>query len=135
MENKTRELDWYLLDAEGKTVGRFATEIANILRGKNKPTFLPNVDDGDYVVVINADKIAFTGNKEEQKRYYHHTGYLGNLKTYTVADIRKSHPEELIKHAVIGMLPQNKLSKSFSARLKIYTGTEHPHQNIKFKNA
>lgn len=134
MENNKKELDWYLIDAKGEIVGRLATKVADLLRGKKKPSFLPNTDNGDYVVVINADKFVFTGKKEEQKRYYRHTGYLGNLKTFTVEDLKESHPDEVIKHAVEGMLPHNKLSKGFMGRLKIYAGENHPHQNIKFKN-
>lgn len=133
MENKNIEKEWYLFDADGQVVGRLATQIANILRGKNKPTFAANTDNGDYVVVINAEKIVFTGNKSEQKRYYKHTGYLGNLKTFTVDDIKKAHPGQILSHAIEGMLPHNKLSKVFMSHLKIYAGDIHPHQNIKFK--
>lgn len=134
MENNTKELDWYLIDAKAQVVGRLATKVADLLRGKLKPTFLPNTDNGDYVVIINAEKFVFTGKKEEQKRYYRHTGYLGNLKTFTVEDLKTSHPEEVLKHAIEGMLPHNKLSKVFMSHLKIYAGESHPHQNIKFKN-
>jgi len=134
MQNKTIEKDWYFFDADQRVLGRLATEIATLLRGKNKPGFLPNVDNGDHVVVINAGKVVLTGKKEEQKRYYKHTGYLGNLKTYTVADLREKHPEELLNHAIRGMLPKNKLSDLFMGHLHSYVGESHPHQNVKFKN-
>jgi len=130
--NENRE--WYLFDANKKVVGRLATQIADLLRGKNKPNFMPNIDQGDYVVVINADKVILTGNKEDQKRYYKHTGYIGNLKIKTVAEIRESDPEYILKHAVTGMLPDNKLRDGFLSRFKIYAGSKHPHQNIKFVN-
>jgi large subunit ribosomal protein L13 len=134
MQNKSTEKDWYIFDAKGKVLGRLATEIATLLRGKNKPGFLPNIDNGDHVVVLNAKEVALTGKKEEQKRYYKHTGYLGNLKTYTVPELREDHPEEIINHAVRGMLPKNKLSDLFMGRLNVYAGDTHPHQNVKFKN-
>lgn len=132
LENSQR--NWYIFDAKGKTLGRLATEIADLLRGKKKPIFVNNQDCGDYVVVLNAGKVELTGKKEEQKRYYKHTGYIGNLKTKTVPEIREQKPEFLIKHAVEGMLPKNKLQDKFMARLKVYTGKEHPHQNVKFVN-
>ena len=135
MENNEIEKDWYFFDAKGEIVGRLATKVADLLRGKNKPSFLPNTDNGDFVVIINAEKFVFTGKKEEQKRYYRHTGYLGNLKTFTVEDLREKHPEEVLRHAIEGMLPHNKLAKNFMKRLKIYAGAEHPHGKIKFKNA
>jgi len=135
LENKDNQnRDWYLLDAKDKVLGRLATEIANILRGKSKVEFVLNQDLGDYVVVINADKFILTGKKTEQKMYYHHTGYLGNLKTETVADKIKKHPGEILKLAVSGMLPHNRLHDGFLGRLKIYAEDSHPHQNIKFKN-
>lgn len=133
-QNKTTEnRDWYLFDAEGKVLGRMATAIADLLRGKKKVDFAPNADGGDFVVVVNADKFILTGKKEEQKRYYKHTGYLGNLKTFTVADYRKKKPGKIVEEAVRGMLPKNKLQDKFMARLKIYAGSEHPHLNAKFK--
>jgi large subunit ribosomal protein L13 len=134
MQNKTTEKEWYLFDAKGKVLGRLSTEIATLLRGKSKPGFLPNVDNGDHVVVINANKVVLTGKKEEQKRYYKHTGYLGNLKTYTVPELREDNPEEIINHSVRGMLPKNKLADLFMGRLNVYAGDTHPHQNVKFKN-
>ena len=132
-ENKPK--NWYLIDADGKILGRIATEIATLLRGKNTADFAPNRDDGNFVVVTNADKVILTGRKEEQKRYYRHTGYLGNLKTATVADLRKKDPTEILRQAVSGMLPHNRLQKVFMKRLKLYIGKEHPHIANKFINA
>jgi large subunit ribosomal protein L13 len=126
--------DWYLIDAKDKALGRVATEIADLLRGKKKVDFAPNADKGDYVVVINADKFVLTGKKEETKRYYKHTGYLGNLKTTTVAELKEKKPGEVLKKAVTGMLPKNKLQDEFLGRLKVYADETHPHANVKFKN-
>lgn len=131
---KNNEKQWYLFDAKDAVLGRLSTEIANILRGKNKPTFQSNLDNGDYVVVINAAKVVLTGKKEDQKRYYKHTGYIGNLKTTAVSELREKKPEEIIKHAVSGMLPKNRLRDDFMGRLKIYKGSSHPHTNAKFVN-
>lgn len=131
-ENQNRK--WYLWNAEGQVLGRLSTQIADTLRGKKKTSFEKNKDVGDYVVIINANKIVLTGNKEEQKRYYKHTGYLGNLKTTTVPELRASKPEKIIEHAVGGMLPKNKLKDVFMGRLKIYSGKDHPHVNVKFEN-
>lgn len=134
LQNSTkRELDWYLIDAEGLPVGRVATQIADLLRGKKKVDFMPNTDGGDHVVVVNADKVILTGHKEDQKRYYTHSGYLGNLKTKTVKDMRKDYPTEILKHAVYGMISNNKLKDGFTARLHMFVGPEHTHKNIKFK--
>lgn len=132
LNNENR--DWYLFDAEGQRLGRLSTEIANHLRGKNKVLFRDNYDNGDYVVVLNCAKIELSGNKENDKVYRHHTGYLGNLKTVTFQQLKASKPEEIIKRSVLGMLPKNKLRDQFIKRLKIYPGAIHPHQNIKFKN-
>jgi large subunit ribosomal protein L13 len=131
--NDNSNRDWYLIDAKGIALGRTATSVANLLRGKNKVNFMPNMDQGDFVVVINADKFVLTGKKEEQKRYYKVTGYLGNMKTTTVPEMMKSKPGEIMKIAVLGMLPKNKLQDKFIGRLKVYSSDEHPHQNIKFK--
>ncbi len=120
--------NWYLVDAANKTVGRLAVKIANILRGRNKPTFAPQSDVGDFVVVINADKARFTGNKEEQKIYTRFSGYPGGLKRIPAGVMRRQHPDYLITHAVKGMLPNNHLSRRLIARLKVYAGTEHPHK-------
>ncbi|MEQ9619339.1 MAG: 50S ribosomal protein L13 [Deltaproteobacteria bacterium] len=121
------EKKWYLIDGEGKTVGRVATKIAALLRGKEKPQFTPHADTGDFVIIVNADKLNFTGKKWEQKKYYWHTGYPGGIKSITAEDLAKKHPEDIIKKAVWGMLPKNKWQKKLIARLKIYTGNEHPH--------
>lgn len=133
-EITTENRNWYLLDAKGKILGRLATEIADLLRGKNKTSFAPNADGGDNVVVINADQFILTGKKEEQKRYYKHTGYLGNLKTTTVGELKEKKPGEVLKIAVNGMLPKNRLQKKFLARLKLYSTEAHPHADIKFVN-
>lgn len=121
------EKKWHLIDGEGKTVGRVATKIAALLRGKEKPQFTPHADTGDFVIVVNADKLNFTGKKWEQKKYYWHTGYPGGIKSITAEDLSKKHPEDIIKKAVWGMLPKNKWQKKLITRLKIYTGKEHPH--------
>ena len=118
---------WYLIDGEGKTVGRVATKIANLLRGKEKPQFTPHADTGDFVIVVNAEKMKLTGKKWEQKTYYWHTGYPGGIKSITAEDLVKKHPEDILKKAVWGMLPKNKWQKKLITRLKIYAGNEHPH--------
>lgn len=118
---------WFLVDAEGKVLGRLATEIANILRGKNKPTFTPHLDMGDYVVVINAEKVKLTGNKEAQKEYITHSGYLGHLKRRPYKTIQQINPKRILLEAVSGMLPKNRLRKHILAKLSIYAGAEHPH--------
>jgi large subunit ribosomal protein L13 len=127
---KTEEVnrDWYLVDAENQVLGRIATTIANVLRGKNKPTFTPSVDTGDFVIVVNAAKIALTGNKLADKMYYHHSGYPGGIKSITAGKLLEKKPEDLIKHAVKGMLPKNKLARHMLNKLKIYSGSEHPHK-------
>ena len=119
--------EWLLVDAEGKTLGRLSSEIARRLRGKHKPEFTPHVDTGDYVVVINAEKIAVTGRKMSDKVYYHHTGYIGNLKSITLEKLLDKAPERVIQSAVKGMLPKNPLGRAMIKKLKIYAGTEHPH--------
>lgn len=119
---------WLLVDATDKTVGRLAVKIANILRGKTKPTFSPQVDTGDFVVVINAEKIKLTGRKEEQKIYQRYSGYRSGLKELTAASMRERHPERLIELAVRGMLPKNALGRKVIKRLKAYAGPEHPHE-------
>ena len=123
-----REDKWWLVDAQGLTLGRMATQIANILRGKHKPTFTPHVDTGDFVVVINPEKIALKGNRSEQKVYYRHTGYFGGLKETPYKKMLASKPEFIIREAVKGMLPKNKLSQQIIKKLKIYKGSEHPHE-------
>lgn len=121
------EKKWYLIDGEGKTVGRLATTIANILRGKNKPQYTPHADIGDYVVVVNADKLHFTGDKWNQKTYYRHTNHPGGIKETKASDLLETQPDEIIKKAVWGMLPKNKWQPKLLTRLKVYAGTEHPH--------
>jgi len=122
------ERKWYVIDAKDKIVGRLATKIATILRGKHKPVFTPHVDTGDFVIVINADKVRFTGKKLEKKIYYKHTGYIGHLKEITAKEMLQKKPEEIIRLAVKGMLPKNKMRKKLLKKLKIYRGEEHPHQ-------
>ena len=119
---------WHLIDAEGKTLGRLSTEIAKLLRGKHKVTFTPHVDGGDYVVVINADKIEVTGKKRDNKVYRHHTGYIGNLKEINFKKLQEKKPEEIIRLSVSGMLPKNKLRAPMMKRLRIFAGSEHTHQ-------
>lgn len=124
-EEVTRE--WFVVDAAGKSVGRLAVFIADILRGRNKPIYTPHVDTGDFVVVINAEKIKFTGNKEEGKIYQDYSGYPSGRTERNAATIRKIHPERIIMQAVEGMLPKNRLSRQTIKRLKVYVGAEHPH--------
>lgn len=118
---------WFIFDATGQTLGRFASRIAKVLMGKNKPTYTPNVDNGDFVVVINAEKIKVTGKKLTDKIYYHHTGYIGNLKAETLKERLEKKPEEVIVDAVWGMLPKTRLGRKMIKKLKVYRGSEHPH--------
>jgi large subunit ribosomal protein L13 len=120
--------DWYVIDAEGKTLGRLATEIARRLRGKHKPEYTPHVDTGDYIIVVNAEKIGVTGNKESDKMYHHHTGYVGNLKSVSLGKLRKTFPDRIINKAVEGMLPKNPLGRAMFKKLKVYAGPNHDHQ-------
>ena len=122
------ERAWWLVDAEGKTLGRLATEVARVIRGKHKPMFTPHLDVGDYVVVINAEKVAVSGNKEEQKQYMFYSGYVGNEKYRNLADFREKRPTFIIEHAVKGMLPKNRLASQMLKKLKIYAGPDHPHE-------
>lgn len=119
---------WHVVNADGKVLGRIATEIARYLRGKHKPTFCNFQDNGDFIVVVNAEKVHLTGNKWDDKTYYRHTGYMGGIKSQTAKEVREKRPEELIKMAVRGMLPKNKLGRAQLKKLKVYTGIEHPHQ-------
>jgi large subunit ribosomal protein L13 len=119
--------DWFVVDAEGKTLGRLATAIAATLRGKNKPIFTPHVDTGDFVIVLNAGKVKVTGKKETQKQYYRHSNYPGGLKTTSLRDMRARHPERIIENAVRGMLPHNTLGRQQFKKLKVFTGPNHPH--------
>ena len=120
--------DWYLVDAENQVLGRIATQIANVLRGKNKPTFTPSVDTGDFVIVVNAEKIALTGNKMADKMYYSHSGFPGGIKSITAGKLLDKKPEDLIRKAVKGMLPKNKLARHMLSKLKVYAGSAHPHK-------
>jgi large subunit ribosomal protein L13 len=122
----TRE--WYLVDAEGKTLGRLATQIADTLRGKRKPQYTPHIDTGDFVIVVNAEKIQVTGNKLDQKRYYRHSGYPGGLRSRTLREQLERRPTEVLRVAVKGMLPKNRLARQQITKLKIYAGPEHPHE-------
>ena len=123
VENK-----WFLVDAEGETVGRLAVKLANILRGKNKPIYTPHVDCGDYLVVINADKVKFSGRKEEDKMYRKYTGYMGGLKEQNTTEVRRREPEKIIRQAVWGMMPKGKLGRRQYKKLKVFAGNEHPHE-------
>ena len=126
---KTSEIErqWYVVDAEGQTLGRLATRIADTLRGKRKPEFTPHVDTGDFVVVVNAEKITVTGNKLQAKMYHRHSGYPGGLRSRTLAEQLDRRPTEVIRKAVKGMLPRNRLARQQLTKLKVYTGPEHPH--------
>lgn len=123
----TIERKWYVVDAEGKTLGRLAAEVAKVLRGKNKPTFTPHVDTGDHVIVINAEKVRFTGKKLEQKTYFRHSGYPGGSTFVTLGNMLAKHPERIVEMAVRGMLPKNKLGTQIYRKLNVYAGPEHPH--------
>ena len=121
------ERKWYVVDAEGKTLGRMASAVAAILRGKNKPTYTPHVDCGDYVIVINADKVAVTGKKRQEKIYKRHTGFPGGLRELTFEELMEKHPEDVVKHAIKGMMPTGKLGRQMYKKLKVYAGPEHNH--------
>jgi len=126
---KPHEVDhkWYVVDAENQVLGRMATQIAKHLRGKHKPIYTPHVDTGDYIVVINADKVRVTGKKTQDKKYYHHTGYPGGIKETNFEKLQDEHPERIIEKAVRGMLPKNPLGRAMLKKLKVYAGTDHPH--------
>jgi large subunit ribosomal protein L13 len=121
------ERRWFVVDAEGQTLGRLASEIAQILRGKHKPTYAPHVDGGDYVIVVNAEKVAVTGSKELTKMYYRHSGYPGGLTEMSLAELREKHPDRIIESAVKGMLPKTKLGRQILGKLRVYAGPDHPH--------
>ena len=123
----TVERKWYVVDAEGKTLGRLASEVANVLRGKNKPTYTPHIDTGDYVIVVNAEKIQVTGKKLDQKIYYHHSEYVGGMKEATLREMMQKKPEFVITHAVKGMLPQGPVGRQMLKKLHVYAGPEHNH--------
>jgi len=122
----TRE--WYMADANGQTLGRFATKVANVLMGKHKPAYTPGVDMGDFVVVVNCERVVVTGNKLEEKIYYRYSGYPGGLKETKLRDMLDKHPDRVIKSAVKGMLPKNKLGRRYLKKLKVYAGPDHPHE-------
>ena len=119
--------DWYLVDAEGQVLGRLASGIATVLRGKHKPTYSPHLDMGDFVIVTNAEKVKTTGAKESQKKYWRHTGFPGGLKLTPLEDVRRTHPDRIIRRAVKGMLPHNSLGRQLLRHLKVYAGAAHPH--------
>ena len=125
---KDIERRWYVVDAEGKTLGRLASEVAKVLTGKNKPAYVPHMDVGDFVIVVNAEKVRVTGRKLDQKRYYRHSQYPGGLRSISLRDQLRRFPERVIQHAVKGMLPKNTLGKHQLSKLKVYAGGEHPHQ-------
>ena len=125
---ETVERKWYVVDADGMTLGRLASQVAAILRGKNKPTFTPHVDTGDHVIVINAAKVVLTGKKLDQKVYYHHSGYAGGLKETKYRKLMAEKPEFAVKHAVIGMLPKGPLGRQMARKLRVYAGAEHEHE-------
>jgi large subunit ribosomal protein L13 len=120
--------DWYVVDASGRTLGRLASEIARIVRGKHKPIYSPAADVGDYVIVVNAEKVLVTGRKMDQKVYYRHSGYPGGLKEVTLRRMLEEHPTRVVEHAVRGMLPKNRLGRKMFKKLKVYAGPEHPHE-------
>ena len=124
---KTADIDrkWYVVDAEGLVLGRLASQVANILRGKNKPIYTPNVDTGDYVIIVNADKVVLTGKKLDQKIYYHHSGYAGGLKETTYRRLMAEKPELAVRHAIVGMLPKGPLGRKMAKKLKVYAGDQH----------
>lgn len=125
---ETVERSWFVVDAEGKALGRIASEIARRLRGKHKAVYTPHVDTGDYIVVVNAEKVRVTGNKETDKTYYHHSGYPGGLKSITLDKLRASHPERIIESAVRGMLPKGPLGRDMYRKLRVYAGPAHKHE-------
>jgi len=127
---KAKEIErrWHVVDAEGRPLGRLASEVAQILRGKHRPTFTPHLDNGDFVVIVNASKVKVTGRKPEQKVYYRHTGYMGGLKTTPLAEMLARHPERVVQRAVKGMLPHNRLARQLLRHLKVYGGPDHPHE-------
>jgi len=127
MNKETAQNDWYVIDAEGKTLGRMAAEIAHRLRGKHKPEYTAHVDTGDYIVVVNAEKVKVTGKKATDKMYYRHTGYPGGLKTRSFNEMIEKAPEDVVKLAVKGMMPRTPLGRAMLRKLKVYTGTQHPH--------
>lgn len=127
MRKEDVKRDWWVVDATGKTVGRLATHVASILRGKNKPWFTPHVDTGDFVIIVNADKVKLEGKRVEMKEYFHHTGYPGGAIVRSFKELMNTNPEYVLEHAVKGMLPKNRLGRQIIKKLKVYAGNEHPH--------
>jgi large subunit ribosomal protein L13 len=125
---KDVERQWHVIDASGKTLGKLATQVANLLMGKHKPTFVPYLDTGDFVIVLNATKVKVTGKKPKQKTYYRHSGYPGGIKSETYEEVMAAHPTRVIEHAVKGMLPHNRLGRAMFKKLKVYAGDSHPHK-------
>ena len=119
--------NWYVIDAEGVNLGRLATKVATMLRGKHKPTYTPHIDCGDYIIIVNADKVNLTGNKLEDKKYYNHSMYTGGLRERTAKEMKEKYPVEMVERAVKGMLPHNRLGREMYKKLFVYTGSEHPH--------
>lgn len=126
-KTETVKRDWFIVDADGKTLGRLATEIARRLRGKHKPEYTPHVDTGDYIIVVNAEKVRVTGNKAKDKMYYNHSGFIGGMKSISFEKLIQKKPEQVIERAVKGMLPKNPLGRAMFRKLKVYAGTEHKH--------
>jgi large subunit ribosomal protein L13 len=126
-DSKTIERKWYVVDAEGKTLGKVATNVAHVLRGKHRPYFSPDREVGDYVIVVNADKVDLTGRKKDQKMYYRHSGYLGGLKAFNFREMVRKNPIYPVEHAVKGMLPKNRLGRKILKNMKVYAGPDHPH--------
>jgi large subunit ribosomal protein L13 len=126
-KQETVKREWFVIDATDKILGRLSTEIARRLRGKHKPEYTPHVDTGDYIVIVNADKVRVTGNKEHDKIYYHHTGFIGSLKSVNLSKLRKEHPERILEKSVKGMLPKNSLGRTMFKKLKVYAGATHEH--------
>ncbi len=126
-KQETVKREWFVIDATDKILGRLSTEIARRLRGKHKPEYTPHVDTGDYIVIVNADKVRVTGNKEQDKIYYHHTGFIGSLKSVNLSKLRKEHPERILEKSVKGMLPKNSLGRTMFKKLTIYAGATHEH--------
>ena len=122
------ERKWYVVDAEGMVLGRLASQVASILRGKNKPTYTPNVDTGDHMIIINAEKVVLTGNKLNDKIYYHHTGYVGHMKETPYSKLMAEKPEFAVKKAIVGMLPKGPLGRKMATKLRVYAGAEHGHE-------
>lgn len=127
-KKETVQRNWYVIDAKDQVLGRLAVKIANVLRGRNKPSYTPHVDTGDFVVVVNADKIALTGKKEDQKKYMFYSGYVGGEKRLSVSQMQERQPDFVVKHAVKGMLPKNRLARKMLTKLKVYAGESHPHE-------